>query len=364
MRKTKLPIRELEIGRRLREIRERLSITHADCSRRLGVPRTTFVNYEVGKAPLWCEIGLRFCREFLVSEEWLATGNFSAMEAESVARGLIQPGDSLNKELRDIFLRQTVDLHSDPVSRMVPPGALFSEAYDTILALRYRALVAEYYYWPRIVLSDHEGPEIQDRLIEALLAKWRVLLPNESVRLERDPEWAQRALTRCVVEAMQAYFFGFLTCPRGDAYNWAKAVAEHFNALAVGGADAVLSSSVNSAGSQARLTSGVQAGSGSAEMLAPKNLNELIRRVRRTLKDQGIPQNRLAKDLGVTRQAVNLWFTQGGLPSGEVALRLAEWLEGPRATTRSPASVTSTSEAKTRKGKSNNESLKSSRAKH
>jgi DNA-binding XRE family transcriptional regulator len=60
--------------------------------------------------------------------------------------------------------------------------------------------------------------------------------------------------------------------------------------------------------------------------MRPAEVKALVRRLKALLKTHRISQNAAAKQLGVTRQAVNLWFVKGQLPSGEVALRVEAWL--------------------------------------
>ncbi len=88
MRKTKLSKRELEICERLRQARELCELNQAGCARQLGIERSTLLNYEQCRTPVRFGIALRFCRQFIFSEEWLATGRFDACHAVAPSHGV------------------------------------------------------------------------------------------------------------------------------------------------------------------------------------------------------------------------------------------------------------------------------------
>lgn len=59
---------------RLASIRTKLGFTQADFCWQVGIQRAVYSNYESFRTPLPCDIALRFCHQFLISEKWLATG--------------------------------------------------------------------------------------------------------------------------------------------------------------------------------------------------------------------------------------------------------------------------------------------------
>src|SRR5580693_7622711 len=82
MSKSRLPKTELEICARFHFARDRiLKITQAACAAEIGVERGVVVNYEIGRTALRYDVALRFCRQFIISEEWLATGRHDLFHA-------------------------------------------------------------------------------------------------------------------------------------------------------------------------------------------------------------------------------------------------------------------------------------------
>ena len=198
MKKTKLPSSEVEICTRLREAREFLGITQEKCSSQLGIERTTLASYEYLKAPLRYEIALRFCRQLVISEEWLATGKTKAMEAAVIQQGLPDGGDW--SSLKTIFIRQCMDLLAEPIVHEVPPGMLFSEAYEKFFSPIYAELSKEFCYAPRLILSSHPEPELGFNLIGAYLERWLKMISNESLRLKQDSWKNQRSFLRAIIQ--------------------------------------------------------------------------------------------------------------------------------------------------------------------
>ena len=64
----------MAIAKRLRDAREMLGQTQASVALQIGLGAGTLLNYEHCRTPLRFNVALRFCRQFIVSEEWLATG--------------------------------------------------------------------------------------------------------------------------------------------------------------------------------------------------------------------------------------------------------------------------------------------------
>ena len=67
-------MREIEIGDRIKELRQMLHLTQQEFSDRISVKRSTIAQYEIGRnVPADSVIAL-ICREYGVSEAWLRTG--------------------------------------------------------------------------------------------------------------------------------------------------------------------------------------------------------------------------------------------------------------------------------------------------
>lgn len=210
VRINQLSKREIDICRRLKNARERIGKTQEACAREVGIERTTLANLELGRAPVRYEVALRFCRNLIINEEWLATGKFHAMHRAA----LEQPELKNNKEWRTldfkIFFRHTVDLLSEPVTNRIPPGTLFSEAFDKYFAPQYSALVVRYFYLPRIVFNEADNPELGLILLTVLQQKWLTLLEAEAERLGKNPNLVARSFTRAILQSGSHIFQKFV----------------------------------------------------------------------------------------------------------------------------------------------------------
>lgn len=104
---SKLPPRELAIGRRLREFRESSFVERTAMARAVGIQADRLVSYEIGRAPLKWGIFLKIWAWFALHPRWLATG----------------------KGFKQLEFRGFENLIKD-----IDPRALFSEAYDSRIA--------------------------------------------------------------------------------------------------------------------------------------------------------------------------------------------------------------------------------------
>jgi len=214
--KTKLVKREAQICARLKAARERLKITQEACAAELGIERSTLSNYEYAKTPVRFDVALRFCRQMVVSEEWLATGKFGAMRVAAKLRG-VNPSPKWDSSFEPIFFRHCLDLAAEKEFHSIPPGSLFSAAYDHYLAPVYQKLAAEFYYWPRIVLSNIDERELGATLMKAHLERFLMLVGNEALGQKRAPWDAQRQYIRAVFEASTVLFSFYLKSGLDDA---------------------------------------------------------------------------------------------------------------------------------------------------
>jgi transcriptional regulator with XRE-family HTH domain len=214
--KSQLPKREAEICARLRAARERLALTQDACAAALGIERSTLSNYEYGKTPVRFDVALRFCRQLIVSEEWLATGSFAAMRAAAELRGQ-SPAADWESSLEPILFRQCMDLAAEKEYHNIPPGTLFSRAYDNNLAPVYARLAAEFYYWPRIVLSNVNEQELGATLLKAHLERYMMLLANEAGSKGRHRWEIQRQFIRAVFDAATVIFSSYRDTGLNDA---------------------------------------------------------------------------------------------------------------------------------------------------
>jgi transcriptional regulator with XRE-family HTH domain len=214
--KSKLPKRELAICSRFRAARERIGVTQDACARALGMERTTLTNYEYA---------LRFCRHFVVSEEFMATGKYDAVVAAGRAVGVAK-GEW--DTLETIFFRQCVDLLSEPVCHQLRPRTLFSEAYDSVLGKRYAELVKVHFWHPRVVLTESDKPALAVNLLNAYTERWFKLLANEARSAGADAWFAQRCFTRGLIEMANVLWKRFIGKPTPEIkkaqYDFARAL--------------------------------------------------------------------------------------------------------------------------------------------
>ena len=207
VRQTKLSKRDIAICKRIREARLWLGLTQEACAEQLNIERSTLANYETARTPLRYEIALRFARQMIISEEWLATGRFIACEKAASLRGQKPDTTKEWQEVRTkIFRRQAMDLLSEPLSRQIPHGTLYGDAYDKFLAAKYSELVAHFYYSPRIVLSDSDSPAMGVNLLTALNERLILSLGQIALSSNKQPAALTRCFVRCVFEATDLIF--------------------------------------------------------------------------------------------------------------------------------------------------------------
>jgi len=162
-----LPERELAIGHRLRTIREHLNLSQTQAATQLGITRERLASYEDGRAPVRFDFALKFCRQFIVSEEWLALG-----ENGIISRWMKRwnkPKRSF--EWHSCERRMCLSLVLEPAFHYPKPGTLFSEAYDTFFDTVYQKLDKDYEF-PRVAyLREGEGCLLRN-WFHALMEIW------------------------------------------------------------------------------------------------------------------------------------------------------------------------------------------------
>jgi DNA-binding XRE family transcriptional regulator len=204
---------EIAVCKRLRMAREFLGVTQSECAEQISMDRSTLVNYESTRSPVRWEFALRFCRQWIISEEWLATGQFQACHLAAKKRG--QTPDAEVEKL--IFRRQCMDLLSEPITRTIPGGILFTAAYKDYLAPVYRQLVDRFFYSPRIILHETDNAEIGINLLKAAMERAVLLLTNEARRCAQPPGRVRRSFYRAIYEATELIALKFLPFPPGRA---------------------------------------------------------------------------------------------------------------------------------------------------
>lgn len=208
-----LPDSEAAVCLRLKEAREKLGLSQEEVAKRVGLKGDTLSMLERCKAPVRYDVGLRICRELVISEEWLATGGFAALEASAEAKGL---GKRSSESLGPIYFRHCLDLWSEPITLSVAPRALLTCAFDETLRERNAELAMQHYYEPRLVPTDLDGLEIRFTVLRAMFDRSLLMLENEALRLGQSKEVArltQYTFLRTVLETSDVLFRRFIGLP-------------------------------------------------------------------------------------------------------------------------------------------------------
>jgi transcriptional regulator with XRE-family HTH domain len=162
VQKSKLPPKEQAICLRLKEARLRLGLSQESVAQRVGVLASQISNLEKCRAPVRCQFALRFCRELIISEEWLATGKFAGAEAALGKDQPVRPPANAFAHLRPLLFRQCADLFSHPYGRGVPERTLFSDAYALSLAQAYYMACSDARPGsPRIETTNYDRPDFE-----------------------------------------------------------------------------------------------------------------------------------------------------------------------------------------------------------
>lgn len=218
---------------RLRFAREEiLKMTQAACAEELGLDRGSLANYEIGRTALRYEIALRFCRQFIISEEWLATGKFEACyrAAESNGVKITAPHDIFESK---IFPRQCADLLLDPVVIRLRPGTLFSRAFADSLAKRYYEVTLENFFLPLLNLASSDDSRLALRFLYVVHERHFLLLNAENferfidAQINRTGEqWKHYTLraTECAVIAWRSLMKYPMSAQELEEMDWLREI--------------------------------------------------------------------------------------------------------------------------------------------
>ncbi len=205
-KRTGLSTGDLGVAKRLVLARNSLGVSQEIFASSAGITKASLAGYELGRVALRFEVALRLCRQWIIGEEWLATGHGDAFFVAAGEKLRVEDTPAARKVFEPLVMRQCVDLLSEPIFLQVPPGLSFHEAYSRYLASTYSRLVGEFLLLPRIKFTDHPEPGLSSRLVSALLERWLLLLSNRAHREERDPWHLQQAFLNDFVTAGIAAF--------------------------------------------------------------------------------------------------------------------------------------------------------------
>jgi DNA-binding XRE family transcriptional regulator len=161
--------RQDAVRNRLWRARESLGLTQQEFAAQISITRDRVASYEDGRALLRCDIALRACRHFFISEFWLAFGAVSEEELKATQR----------VEFSDLRARLTMALAIEPIALSIRPGASFIEAFDSYLRQAYIRLAVEMKGFPRIKPLGTDAPEYYSNALHCAVEFWRAGLSPE-----------------------------------------------------------------------------------------------------------------------------------------------------------------------------------------
>ena len=327
MSASKLQPVDIEISSRLRKAREEfLGLSQTVCAQQLGVVRTTWANYEAGRTPLRFDVALQFCRHFIISEEWLATGRCDAYHAALEAAGQAPMVDQTVKtQFDELFsVRQCVDLWNDPVSRKIRPGSPLSEVYPPVLAAKYAECVKRCPEYPVVRLTEADHSSTAIHYLQALHERHTFFLSSEAIRQKIDPSDLWRVYTMCAAQTGDLILRRLLgqrsSEEQLEKLEWLNCILEDASAKLPPLHEGTWSMPM-------RKDSALQSGVLLVNSLeVTPMLPKLLERLNSMTQDFG-KKSELATHLGVARQMVSLWLSGKREPGGETTLRLLQWVQ-------------------------------------
>lgn len=348
MRKNQLNEQDVAIGTRLKYAREEvLELNQAACARSLKLDRTTLANYENLRTPLRFEVALQFCRHFVISEEWLATGEcklFHQAQPFTIPAPTGNQGE-LDSFDRVISMRHCVDLWSDPVTRHIKPGMPFSTAYRSALMARYAKLVQEFSFFPFVRLSDADSEETANNYITALHELHFNLLRNRAFERKIQPHELWRVYCGCVIETnaliWDRLMGKFSTANAMERFGWLRCVL----ADPKQGLPPLVNGVWHAPSDLEKLPLDFGSATYSLQNIiqivnnlkVPLTFRELLERLNSAASGYG-KKSALAAHMGVALTTISVWLSGKREPGGETTLRLLEWVLAEEAKTKNESS--------------------------
>jgi transcriptional regulator with XRE-family HTH domain len=318
-----LPKREQSIGSRLKMAREALHLTQAEFAREIGISRQRLASYEEARVPLRFDLALRMCRQFVLGEKWLATGE----------------GD----------MRQCLDLASRGSSYQVAMDWPLGRAYDEHLGAVYEGLVLQFGDTIQIVIRETESFQFLRNYFLLLLDLWLTKLPAAR---QMPPAFAAELCNMLIKLGWDAVEYTLENRKFPDAENLlgrmlpdtvAKQFAEKATTMLkeqgekLGGQvkefvrfQAALEASGNPQSANLKFSHKKEIltdAYGRRKYVDMKSeLPGLLKRVAALTKPKGM-KTELAKTLGVPPARISEWLGERGSPTADVALKLLRWVE-------------------------------------
>lgn len=103
----------MEIGERIKEVRQKLGKTQQAFADEIGLKRNTVANYEIGNVQPSDRTISDICREFGVREEWLRTGEEPMMQEVPQSKKIAAFLGDLMREEDGSFKKQLIEILSE-----------------------------------------------------------------------------------------------------------------------------------------------------------------------------------------------------------------------------------------------------------
>ncbi|MDL5055346.1 helix-turn-helix domain-containing protein [Oscillatoria laete-virens NRMC-F 0139] len=316
MRKSALSPEEIAVCKRLKVMRDKLGLTQEEVARRVGIERGTLANYEYERTPLRCDVGLKICRQLIVSEEWLATGDYHhCKKATKEALPTIDKFD----DLEDIFFRRAYDLLSEPIYLSVNPTISLYQAWKNTLNSEYERLSKQFIYSARIIFRDDDSRLLMADVLNVAVVEKLKLLHNEALLVGCNSGLVKREFIKCLYQVQDALFKRFLGYPTPliDSIDmkWLKELASN--------SDKALGSLMNFI-----VSNGIDKNHSSAivDHMMKRRWKEIQERLKKASDFYG-GQSGLAKKLNVSRQSMSQWINGQSIPSAENVLLIMDFLD-------------------------------------
>ena len=336
-KRRKLPDRELEIVGRLKEAREFLRFTQKEFAEQIGITRQRLASYEEGRARLRWEIALRACRQFFISEFWLATGILNPTGAERHG-GIRDDGDT----------RMSMSLFTRPLVQRLRPGMLFSECFDKYLRTEYVELWNDSVLYPRVAFFAGDDVRILKNALTFYIDHLANALPPEYLEV-----FFMSLIKAAIV--LRSEFLLHDTDPEKIEYDddIYRVIARKIDQL-IDRKDQP--ARVHFALNEKKELTDAYVARKSYGMKSP--LDVLVARIAKATRPHG-KKAALAQFLKIPQSRVSEWLHGKGQPGGEVTLRLLEWVEAEEAQQKTPGGAETAAKGKTRSIHSKDETKKS-----
>lgn len=192
-------MRELEIGARLKQARLALRFSQQEVADQLGIARERYATYEDGRVALRVRIGLRFCRQFIISERWLAIGQ-TGMPAQNKAPKRIIPTEGKVYQ-QSLDMRACMSLGAEVQFQKLDDSLLYSDVYNEMLASAYSLFHNKHFPYPRIILLQGDDPQIMRNLLNYRMDHAREGLDSgQAMRLFYSLQSEAESMTRQILE--------------------------------------------------------------------------------------------------------------------------------------------------------------------